>query len=91
MEERKRHFTFGLSSLVEAVCSYPMLHVDLNPFEILETARVKRMERLSHYVCVSVCKIKRERKKYKIEGARLCVCVLKVTGWCILWVNKRVC
>lgn len=69
MEERKRHFTFGLSSLVEAVCSYPMLHVDLNPFEILETARVKRMGRLSHYV--SVCKIKRERKKYKIEGARL--------------------
>lgn len=46
VEERKRHSTFKLSSLIEAVCGYQMLHVDLNPFEILEKCRcVRKRER----------------------------------------------
>lgn len=53
-ERRKRHFTFGLSSLIEPECIYQILHVDLNPSEILETARVRRMGRSSCCVCDSV-------------------------------------
>lgn len=49
MEERKRHFTFWLSSLNDAVCIYQILHI--NPFE---TARVKRMGCATHYVCACV-------------------------------------
>lgn len=67
-ERKKRHFTFGLSSLIEPICIYQILHVDLNPSEILETTPVKRVGRLTQYMCVCICKIGQER------GEKLSVC-----------------